>query len=220
MNQDVLYEKLQAHLMEQGLQPGDKIESEISLAQHFGVSRHTMRGVLGAMAQEGILERAPRRGTVIRSFDTRVLSDRIRFHFETARFDIAQFKEARIIVECATLPLVVRRITPTQLATVAECIETMRLYVDEPDKADTYDKNFHLLLFEASGNDVLNAFSGVLTSLFRSVEYRRKYWTRERILKIIEEHRSILENIQRGDIEGSVAAMEQHLGYRKLSIVT
>lgn len=220
MSSSGLFERIKAYLIESDLKPGDTIESEVDLAKRFGVSRHQIRNVLGSMVQAGIIERTPRRGTVIRNFDTGSLSSHIRFQFEVAQFDIAEFKEARILVERAILPLAVRRITASQLGKIEWAIDQMRKFRDEPEKADAFDKEFHLLLFQACGNDVLRAFSGVLTSLFQSADYRRKYWTSERIAQIAAEHAQILEAIRRGDSDGAVAAMDRHLGYAKLNLST
>lgn len=215
-----LYLRVKEHLIGQGLAPGDKIEPELLLAERFGVSRYHIRQVLTTMVQGGILDRVPKRGTVIRDFDPSSLSAHIRFQFEVANFDVAEFKEARILVERASLPLVVRRITPSQLAAVERTIEHMLENQEQPEVADGYDRDFHVLLFEASGNQLLKAFSGVLVTLFKSADYRRKYWTRERILRIAAEHRRILEAVRQGDAAAAVAALDAHLGYAKMGLST
>ncbi|SBW02873.1 Transcriptional regulator, GntR family [uncultured Alphaproteobacteria bacterium] len=220
MAEEDLFAQVKAYLTSRGLKPGDKIETETAMAERFGVSRHHIRQVLTVMVQAGILERAPRRGTVIRNFDQTSLSDHIRFQFEVARFDVAEFKEARILVERAVLPLAVRRITPAELAHADKTIEEMLLHLDHPEEADMFDRDFHLLLLQACGNHVLEAFSGVLTTLFRSTDYRRPYWTRERILRIAREHRLILDAIRQGDAQAAVAALDAHLGSVKLGILS
>ncbi|MDQ2082230.1 FCD domain-containing protein [Xanthobacteraceae bacterium Astr-EGSB] len=218
MAQVELYQRVRAHLIALGLAPGDKIESEVVLAERFGVSRHHMRQVLNAMVQGGILDRAPKRGTTIRAFDSNSLGEHIRFQFEVANFNVAEFKEARILVERAALPLAVRRITPSEVVKVEETIERMLEYQEQPERADAYDKDFHVLLFRASGNRLLESFTGVLVTLFQSADYRRKYWTRERIVRIAGEHRRILDAIKQADAAAAVAALDAHLGYAKLGL--
>ncbi|WP_413737287.1 FadR/GntR family transcriptional regulator [Sodalis sp. RH21] len=211
-------EKIKKYFISLDLKPGDKIETEIALAEKFGVSRYKMRQALDVMVQAGILERAPKRGTVIKGFDTDSLSEHIKFQFEVSQFDTFEFKEARILMERAILPLAVRRITPSEIAKVEQTIEDMLLHQDDPKKADGYDRDFHLLIFQSCGNHVLSAFSGVLSTLFRSSEYRNKYWSQERIVKIAEEHKLILSAIKKGDPLAAVAALDVHLGYSKLTL--
>ena len=220
MAQTELYQRVRAHLIGLGLQPGDKIEPEIELAKRLGVSRHHIRQILTAMVQGGILDRVPKRGTMIRAFDSNSLSDHIRFQFEVANFNVAEFKEARILVERAALPLTVRRITPSEIVQVEETIERMIEFQEQPEKADVYDRDFHVLLFRASGNRLLESFTGVLVTLFQSADYRRKYWTRERIVRIATEHRRILDAIRQADAAAAVAALDAHLGYAKLGLST
>jgi DNA-binding FadR family transcriptional regulator len=215
-----LFTKLKRHLIDAGLKPGDKIETETELAARFGVSRHHVRQVLAVMVQAEILDRAPRRGAAIRSFDSVTLCGHIRFQFEVAQFDIAEFKEACAVVERPLIPLVVRRITPAQLDRAEGTIEKMLQNVDHPEVADSYDLAFHLSLLEASGNHVLQAFSGVLSTLFKSVDYRRKYWNKERILRIAMEHRALLDAIRSGDAEAAVAALDSHLKSSQVGIAS
>lgn len=220
MSADDLLEQVKAYFIERGFKPGDRIESEVELATRFGVSRHQMRKVLGAMVQAGVMERTPGRGTVIRSFDTDSLSNHMKLHFEVTQFDISEFREARIIVERAILPLAVRRVTAPHLAKIEKTIAMMRRFKDEPERADAYDRDFHLLIFQACGNDVLKSFSGVLATLFQSADYRRIYWTPEIIARLADEHAAILEAIRQSDVKQAVAALDTHLGYEQWVIVT
>ncbi|MEO7586627.1 MAG: GntR family transcriptional regulator [Arachnia sp.] len=45
--------------------PGDRIPSEVSLNDHFGCSRMTVRGVLNALVDDGLLYRVPGKGTFV-----------------------------------------------------------------------------------------------------------------------------------------------------------
>ena len=59
--------KVRAHVeaLLQDLQPGDKLPSEPQLAQRFGVSRVTVREVLGQLATEGFVTRRQGSGTYV-----------------------------------------------------------------------------------------------------------------------------------------------------------
>ena len=210
--QNALFHEVKAYLLSQSLGPGSQVEPETRLAARFGVTRHKIREALNTLALMGIVERTPRRGTIIRGFDTGALSANIRFQFEVASFDIAAFLEARTVMECAILPLAVRRVTPAGLAALTRCVDAMEASAATPEEADKYDLAFHLELFKASGNDVLEAFSGVLTTLFKSGEYRKKFRNTDYIINVIvKEHREIIQALAKGDVTEAVQRMRRHL---------
>jgi GntR family galactonate operon transcriptional repressor len=219
-HEDPLYNKIKTYLSQQGYHPGDRVEPEIKLAKRFGVSRHQVRNALTTLSELGILKRFPRRGTIINGFDADSLSEHIKFQFGMANFDIAEFKEARVVVERAIIPMAVRRISPLQLAKLEEAVQQMLQNADNPKEADKFDRSFHVLLLEACGNNVLKAFSGVISTLFHSKDYRKKYWRTEHIKRLAKEHASILEAVRKGDPDLATKRLEDHLGYTKLGILT
>jgi DNA-binding FadR family transcriptional regulator len=209
---DAFFNQLKDYLLSQTLRPGAQIEPETVLAERFGVSRYKVRRTMDAFAHMGIVERTPRRGTVVRRFDSRVLSQNIRFQFDAAQFNIAEFTEARAVVECAVLPLTIKRILPSVIAELELIIKHMEENADQPEIADKYDLEFHRQLFESSGNAVLAAFSSVLTMLFNNVDYRRQFWDPDYFRRVvIVEHRAILESIKSGDANKAVRQMRRHL---------
>jgi DNA-binding FadR family transcriptional regulator len=215
MSSQELGAALRQHLLESGHKPGERIETEHELADRFGVSRYKVRYVLNSLVQQGVLVKTPRRGTFIREIDQKTLSDNLNFTYRISRFSLHEQLEARIVVELAILPLVVRRATPTQIAAMEETIERMVANKDAPQQADKEDYEFHMLLLRGCGNDLLASFSSVLSSLFRDSEYRRKYWKPEIITRLAAEHRLILDAIKQGDVDLALERHKNHLHYRE-----
>jgi len=63
-----MYEQVARQMREEILtqcHPGDRLESENSLAKKIGVSPVTMRAALLILVREGLIERRPKRGTVV-----------------------------------------------------------------------------------------------------------------------------------------------------------
>lgn len=213
-------EKIQDYLIKEGYKPGDRVESEISLANIFHVSRYKMRTSLSTLSDLGILERTPRKGTTIKEFNQESLSEQIKFQFDLARFDISEFKEARSVVERAILPLVIRRISPHQISELEKTIQLMIKNATNPKIADKSDHDFHIILFRACGNKVLSAFSGVISTLFHSEAYRHKYWKADKIRELAKEHDGILEAVKKGDCDLAIDRIEKHLGFQDGNIST
>lgn len=60
-----IQEQLQAQILAGVYRPGDRLPTEVELAAMHGVSRVTSAAALNALAREGVVQRAPRRGTVV-----------------------------------------------------------------------------------------------------------------------------------------------------------
>ncbi|HHW49240.1 MAG TPA: GntR family transcriptional regulator [Clostridiaceae bacterium] len=68
-NEKPKYQALKEYLIDtiksEKLKPGDQIETEIELAEKFGVSRHTIRQAIGELVAEGWLYRVQGKGTFV-----------------------------------------------------------------------------------------------------------------------------------------------------------
>ncbi|MFA6732906.1 MAG: FCD domain-containing protein, partial [Sphaerochaeta sp.] len=190
-----------------------RVETEEQLAERFQVSRYQVRNVLNVLVQQGVITKTPRRGTFINHFDSDVISDAIKFNYQVSNFNLYESIEARIVIELASIPLVVKRITPNQIYELEMIVEKMRNNSSLPQVADEADLEFHAAMLRCSGNQLLNSFSQIIAQLFHQVDYRRKYWNTETIIRLADEHRQILEAIQDGDVDLSVSRLKKHLNY-------
>jgi GntR family transcriptional repressor for pyruvate dehydrogenase complex len=208
-----LEERIRNYILQSTNGPGSRVETEEQLAQRFHVTRYQVRNVLNVLVQQGIITKTPRRGTFINHLDTEALSDAIKFNYQVSNYNLYESIEARIVIELATIPLVVKRITPNQIYELETIIEKMRNNSEFPQIADEADLEFHAAMLEASGNQLLTSFNQIIAQLFHQVDYRQKYWNTETIIRLADEHRQILEAIQDGDVELAVSRLKKHLNY-------
>jgi len=208
-----LEEQLRKYILESTNGPGSRVETEEQLAARFQVTRYQIRSVLNVLAQQGVITKTPRRGTFINDFDTDAISDAIKFNYQVSNFNLYETIEARIVIELASIPLVVKRITPSQIYELETIVEKMHNNSSLPQVADEADLEFHAAMLRSSGNQLLNSFSQIIAQLFHQVEYRRKYWNTETIIRLADEHRMILEAIQDGDVDLTVSRLKKHLNY-------
>jgi len=204
---------IRSYILEHARGPGSKIETEMQLAERFNVTRYQVRNVLNGLVQQGVITKTPRRGTVINQLDTHAISDNLKFSYQVTNANLYESIEARIVIELSTIPLVVKRITPAEIFFLEGCVEKMLRNKYEPQIADEADMEFHAAMLKASGNQLLNSFSQIISQLFHKSEYRRKYWNTETIDRLALEHRALLEAIQDGDTELAVARLKSHLNY-------
>ena len=207
-----LRSQLQEYFVSSGLRAGDRIEPELRLAERFGVSRGKIRELLTGLCQQGVLTRAPRRGTVIKELNPQELGENLNFRFGLAGLDPADAWEARRVIETAIMPLSIRRITPAQISKMEECIERMAGSIENPEEYDKADKEFHLTLLEACRNQTLATFSGIISGLF-ATDLRPECWVADSMHRGCAEHRAILEAIRQDNSALAVDLLRTHLSH-------
>jgi DNA-binding FadR family transcriptional regulator len=158
----------------------------------------------------GLLNRKQRAGSTICALDPSTIGEDLAFRFLMAGLDDADTWEARRVIELSILPLVVRRATPAHLQKMEEAIDRMQANLGNPDAADRADRDFHLTVLQASGNEILQSLARVIHELFRAA-IRRKYWKAELFRKAIKEHRALVEAIRVEDLDRAHQILEAHL---------
>jgi DNA-binding GntR family transcriptional regulator len=131
---DAVYHTLKAQILSLALLPGATIsEKEMSLS--FNVSRTPVRESFVQLAQEGLLDIYPQRGTVVSRIDLELVDE--------ARFIREHLESAVIRLACLSFPEESLRLLQMNLASQKVCM-------DEQDfkKMFELDEEFHRTIFE------------------------------------------------------------------------
>lgn len=186
---------LAAAISEGALKPGSKI-LEDAIADHFGVSRTVVRGALGVLQSDHLLERKRNRGT---------------FVAEPSIADAKQLFEARRALERTILEMVVGRATPADLDhldAIAEEEKRIHAGGDEPSKTGL-SGHFHLELAALSGNGVLTELLGKVVARLSLV---MALYEEERTDECgADEHLAVIAAIRRQDLPAALRLMDEHL---------
>lgn len=209
-SESVFFEKVRSHILKKATL-GKRIETETELAARFHVTRYQIRKVLASLTQMGILERSPKKGSVIRQMNTDMLSDQMQIQFGAAGFDINEFSEARVLIECAILPLAIKRMTPALMGQLENTLTQMEQFAHIPSKADQFDRDFHLLILQACGNRVLQVFSDVLITYFDKTSALLNSFGPEYFVDIARQEQAILTAIKNEDVDLAVTLLRAHL---------
>lgn len=189
-----LFRKLRERIIRNDLEPGSRI-SESEIAAEYAVSRQPVREAFIKLADEGLLEVRPQRGTFIRKIATSAVMD--------ARF-VREAIEADIVKHLAEIP-----IKGLEKALRAQLREQRKLAGRDPDRFIELDERFHRTLAEAAGKSYAwNVVEGV-----RSQMDRVRYLSVQRfpMEKLVEQHTAIVDAIAAGDVPAAEAAMRGHL---------
>lgn len=189
-----VYRTLRQRIIRAELTPGMLI-SETEIAKAFSLSRQPVREAFIKLAEEGLLEVRPQRGTLVRKITKAAVMD-ARFVREAIEADIA--KLVALKHDAATVKELRRQIKKQRA--VAQ---------DDPASFMKLDEQFHRTLAEAADK----------TYAWKVVEDVKAQMDRVRYLsfmhfpmpKLVEQHQQIVDAIEQGSVEGADAAMRLHL---------
>ncbi len=192
------------------LKPGAVLPNADLLAREYSVSRPALREAVKLLAGKGLLEMAPRRGTVVRPRAkwNRLDDDVITWELGEApnALFVRNLFELRRMIEPEAAALAACRATPEGVAAVEYALEVMSRAGFASRDSVRADLDFHRAILIHSGNDFLATFAPAieasLTITFK-IQRRKDYDTR----RFVAEHALVCTAIRNRDPEKARAAV-------------
>ncbi|OFA01620.1 GntR family transcriptional regulator [Duganella sp. HH101] len=190
-----IYRAVVNAVMSHRLPPGTHL-GEADFCELYQVSRTTVRKALQRLAHDHIIELRPNRGAVIASPTP-----------EQARDIFA----ARRAIEREIVPLVIRHATPASLKQIRAALHAEDQARRTGDRAGwiRLGGEFHLLLAELAGNQVLQRFMAELVS--RCSLIIALYETPGAPMCENDEHQDLATLIEQGKVREATHLIEHHL---------
>jgi DNA-binding GntR family transcriptional regulator len=189
--------------LRQGLITGDLVPGEVysaaSLAAEFGVSTSPVREAMLALVDEGLLEALPNRGFRVCSFTER---------------DFAEIFELRMMLEVPGVGRAAELGVGEHEERLRQLVDVIERTAEEGDLAGNLqaDRDFHLILLEATGNRRLADSVAALRDQTRLYNLRTLA-TDGDLRDSAAEHRPLLEAVLRGDRARAEELMRRHLSH-------
>jgi DNA-binding FadR family transcriptional regulator len=206
-----IYREAQARLrdfiQETGLGPGDRLPAEAALAERLGVSRLSLREATRSLQTLGVIEARHGNGLFVSAFSFRPLIEQLPYGLAASGVALEEILTAREAMEVGLMPAVARLNPVTELARCARLAEEMAALEARGESFAEVDKQFHLLLYRALGNPLVDNLIEVFWELFTRLGDA---------IPVPPEggrgavHLDIIRALQGGDAEASIAAMQQH----------
>lgn len=222
MSNPLLIERLQAWIGEKQFQPGAQLPAERQLAQHFAVSRSSLREAIQQLISQGVLFSRRGGGTYLQSEKADWAEARLVMPLSALLADDPGYRydvlEARRAIESSTAWHAASRATVEDKARLKLCFEAMQTISDrdDPDLAAHADVRFHLAMAEASHNLVLlQAMRGLFDLLQSSVmQSRQKMYAEPDIPEQLSaQHLAIYQAIAAGEADAAREATLFHLDF-------
>jgi GntR family transcriptional repressor for pyruvate dehydrogenase complex len=207
---EVVRRRIQLMIESGELKPGDKLPAERELAEHFKVSRASLRAALHSIAGMGLLQFRHGSGTYITDgppvLDEGPLSLLARLH----GFTDDEMFEARRQLEVGVAALAAERATAQDIAKMQEHILGMAGALDSPRKYLVHDVDFHRAVAVASRNPILASLVEMVSAALFKQRSRTVAHARD-LENSLSMHRRIAKAIATHDAERARKAMNQHL---------
>ena len=209
-------DELMKYILEQPVEPGQRIPNEFELAEHFHVGRSTIREAVKGLVSRGILEVRRGSGTYVINTSP-VDQDPLGLGRMEDKFQLAlDLFEVRLMLEPEIAAQACRNATDEDLAQLKRlCEETEQLYIHGHNHLGK-DIEFHTCIAKCGKNQVVEVLIPIITSAiitFANLTHRT--------LKdeTIETHRAITSAIMRRDMTGARGAMIMHLTYNRQKVL-
>ncbi len=165
------------------------------LADQFNVSTQPIRQALTELEAEGLVQTTPRKGHIVTALSPDELLD---------------IYEIRATLEAMATRLAVPHVTAEKLETLERLIDDMDNHMGEVIELVQLNKQFHLVLYEASGRQHLLSLVGSLRN--HTAHYLHAYMIDLGGMPLAQdEHRVILDAIRNGETGKAANVMYDHV---------
>lgn len=148
------------------LRHGDYLGSERELAEQFGASRTAVREALKTLAQRGLVDMRPGRGTMVIDDTSRAVRNSLHLMMHIgSRHTPAHLSEVRAILEPEIAALAAERAEEEHIEGLRAALETMEQALDDADAFIAADNDFHRVLARGSGNPLILALMDSIVDL-------------------------------------------------------
>ena len=209
-----LYEEVARNLEEMIVHSADmlgqKLPSEQSLANSFGVSRNVIRESLKLLKERGLVTVRAGGGAYITRPESDTLTSMIaRFVAMDGTDDVAVFN-MRILLEVESCRLAATRCTDADLDDLERILRDIEIYYEDHARRMELDNRFHARIAELSGNRLLALFVHSMADLIMHLIQGAMKSTLNSD-SVIPYHSRILAAMRARDVELAASVMKEHL---------
>src|SRR5690606_22448669 len=164
------YRILADHISEQILageiRPGEQLPPENVLAERFGVHRSTVREGIRLLEETGMLRRKSQKRLVVSVPDGTHLADRTAQALIMRRITVRELYEANLAFDPVLTRLAAASASGTQIARLHRNLRDSRDATGDRARLSALDAEFHLLVCEATNNEIFQTMRQPLHDLF------------------------------------------------------
>lgn len=211
------------YIIANDLKTGDKLPTENTLKDIFGISRNTLREALKSLQLLGIIETKQNSGIVIKDFSISDLAKFVPYSFQIKNNEnLQKLCEAREWLEFSILPMLIERMTEEDLNKLEDIILEFDDNIHSIRKIHELDYKFHLTLLESCKNSFISNMAYIL-GMFFSLSDQHKINLDSSFKQSTKgtnnEHKIIFECIKNKDLSKLQIIYKKHLSTFSYNII-
>lgn len=195
-------------ILDNDLQPGDRIPTEPELMERLGVGRNTLREAIRQLVSRNVLETRQGSGTYV-SEKRGVPQDPLGITFMGKNpFLGLELSDVRLLLEPEAAAIAASSSGPEPRKALRDACEETERRIIRGEEYSGADMRFHIAVAEAAGNGILkNLVEIIISSVPVNIRLTEDRFRAE----TVREHRAILEAVENRDAAGARYAMIAHL---------
>lgn len=192
---DYALKVLKANIISLELKPGTLI-SENEISAELGISRTPLREAIIDLSKASVIETYPQKGNFVALIDPKMV--------EEARF-------LRRVLDTAVIEAACENIDVKDLEILEDNVSLQEFYLEKGNAEKIYelDNMFHKAIYTAAQKDIIYDMSSTMMIHFDRVRTLSVETVKD--LKIVNDHRGMLEAIKNHDKENAVLLVNKHL---------
>jgi GntR family transcriptional regulator, transcriptional repressor for pyruvate dehydrogenase complex len=160
-----VHTRLQEYIVENNLQPGDRLPSEAWLASQMGVGRPLIREALSGLEAVGLIETRKGVGRFVRAFAVESYLGHFTSDFLIRSFSVKDLAETRCLLEIAAVSGAVEQLTDDDCDQIRGFIDEMRKSFEEGRSDTDADIGMHRVIMSRADNTIIAALLDAVYSL-------------------------------------------------------
>ena len=194
------------------LATGQKLPTENTLVQDFGVSRTVVREAFSRLKTLGLIETRQGSGAYVKKVPS--ATEQLSLSPDGTLDAVIQMVEVRRALEAESAALAAARATPQAVKKIKQALAALDKAVAQGGDGVSEDVAFHACIAQAAANPFLMATLAYLNQFLENATRvtRANEATRAELEQAVrQEHQAILQAIEAGDVKAARAAGTRHM---------
>ncbi|WP_325895296.1 FadR/GntR family transcriptional regulator [Grimontia sp. NTOU-MAR1] len=216
-------EAIKSWIVEQGLQPGDKLPHEQTLMELFGMSKGTIRETMRVLEAQGLIltRTGPKGGAFINAVSEPMASSLLSNYFFFNKLSVKDIYQLRCLLEPELVATLAGNMTEDDLARLEDNIQKYaQPSLDKEDERRQHidSLQFHIILAELAGNELLGFIIRFMVRMLTDLTvYRRLYEPPNHELweQGFKHQKDLIAALREGRSEDARAIMREHMEVAK-----